>query len=99
MKILITVFASMMISGAVMAACDVKSPQECTSESACKDLEKVNGSKYSFDSSASGVKCTLASIGLSATKCTDANDGGRGGKEGSQDKTSQSAADSSGKGK
>lgn len=81
-----------------MAACDVKSPQECTSESACKDLEKVNGSKYNFDASAS-VKCTLASIGLSATKCTDANDGGRGGKEGSSEKGSQSAVDSSGKGK
>ena len=72
MKVLLTVFASMMIAGSAMAACD--KPQECTTESDCKALEK-NGSKYSFDDKRA-VKCMLVDPSV-ATKCVEGDDSGR----------------------
>lgn len=77
MKILLTVIASMMISGAVMAACDKSSPKDCTTEAECKGLEKDGTSKYTFNASAKEVKCML-DVPSVATKCTEHDDSARG---------------------
>lgn len=76
MKILLTVIASMMITGTAMAACSKSSPQECTTEADCKGLEKDGSSKYTFNASAKEVKCML-DVPSVATKCTESNDSQR----------------------
>lgn len=67
MKVLLTVFATMMITGTAMAdACKVA--QDCTTEKECKDLD----SKNTFNEKAP-VKC-MVPVSAVATNCTQGND-------------------------
>lgn len=73
MKILLTVLASMMITGTALAACS--KPQDCQSEADCTELGKSGAAKYTWNASAS-VKCMVVDTSV-ATKCVDNNDGKR----------------------
>lgn len=76
MKVLLTVLASMMITGSAMAACDLKSPQDCSTSSECLALAKDGGAKYTFDDKRT-VKCQLVDTSV-ATDCIQSDDSSRG---------------------
>ncbi len=76
MKFLLTVLASMMITGSAMAACEKSTAHECKTEAECNSLNKDGGAKYSFDASSTTAKCMVA-VSTVATKCVDGVDSGR----------------------